>query len=41
MMCASQDCVVGTQKKDTEVTLNGLELVRTSKSADDRIKHDC
>ena len=40
MRCASQDCVVGTQKKDTEVTLNGLEVVRTSKYADDNIKHD-
>jgi hypothetical protein len=40
MRCASPDCVVGTQKKDTEVTLNGVAEVRTSKSADVRIKHD-
>ena len=40
MSCASPDCVVGTQKKDTEVTLNGVAEVRSSKSADIRIKHD-
>jgi hypothetical protein len=40
MRYASQVCVVGTQKKDTEVTLNGVAEVRTSKSADLRIEHD-
>ena len=40
MSCASSDCVVGTQKEDTEVTLNGVAEVRTSKSANVRIKHD-
>jgi hypothetical protein len=39
MSCASPDCVVGTQKKDTEVKLNGVAEVRTSKSADGRMKH--
>lgn len=38
--CASPDCVVGTQKKDTEVTLNGVAEVTTSKSAGVRRKHD-
>jgi hypothetical protein len=40
MRCASPDCVVGTQKKDTEVTLNGVAEVTTSNSADVRRKHD-
>jgi hypothetical protein len=40
MRCASPDCVFGTQKKETEVTLNGVADVRSSKSADVRIKHD-
>lgn len=40
MKCASPDCVVGTQKKDTEVTQNGVAEVTTSKSADVRRKHD-
>jgi len=40
MSCASPDCVDGTQKEDTEVILNGVAEVRTSKSADVRIKHD-
>ena len=40
MRCASTDCVFGTQKKETEVTLNGVADVRSSRSADVRIKHD-
>ena len=41
MRCASPDCVVGTQKKDTEVTLNGVAAaVTTSKCADVRRKQD-
>lgn len=40
MRCASPDCAVGTRKKDTEVTLNGVAEVTTSKSADVRRKHD-
>jgi len=40
MRCASPDCVVGTQKKDTEFKLNGVAEVRTSKSEDVRIKDD-
>lgn len=38
--CAPLDCVVGTQKKDTEVTLNGVAEVTTSDVADVRRKHD-
>ena len=38
--CASPDCVVGTQKKDPEVTLNGIAEVRTSKPADVTKKPD-
>ena len=40
MRCASPDCVDGTQKEDTEVTLNGVAEVSTSNSADVRITHD-
>ena len=38
--CASSDCVVGTQKKGTEITLKDVAEERTSKSAHVTIKHD-
>ena len=38
--CAYPHCVVGSQKKDTEVALNVVAQVRISKSADVRIEHD-
>jgi len=38
--CAFSDCVFGTQKKDTEVTLKSVAEVRTSKSSDVTIKLD-
>jgi len=40
MRCASPDCVVGTQTKDAEVTMNGVAEVTTSRPADVRKKHD-
>jgi hypothetical protein len=36
---ASQDCVAGTQKKDVEVALNGVEGVKPSESTAVRRKH--
>jgi hypothetical protein len=40
MRCAPLDCVVGMQKKDTEVTLNGVAEETTSGTAGVRRKHD-
>jgi hypothetical protein len=37
---ASQDCVVGTQKKDVEVALHGVECVKASESTAVRRKHN-
>jgi hypothetical protein len=37
---ASQDCAVGTRKKDVEVALNGVEGVKASESTGVRRKHN-